>query len=102
MVETVVTRAAPVIQDFQGFLKVLKPGLSASDHSLVLLYHRGTEGATFDELENWARPPMRKNLARTLSRLVDERDLVHFDGSRYFITRLGQQEVERRQLVKPG
>lgn len=101
MVEDLVTRAAPVVQDFAGDLKVLRPGLKASDHCLVLLYHRGSKGATFDELEKWVRPPMRKNLGRSLDRLEQERDLIHHDGTRYFITRLGQQEVERRHLVKP-
>jgi len=40
------------------------------------------------------RPQMRANLGRTLAGLAERKDWVHFDGSRYFITRLGQKEVE--------
>lgn len=101
LVDQIVTRAVPVIQDFNGFLKVLKPNLAVSDHCLVLLYQRGEQGATYKEVENWVRPQMRANLGRTLNGLAERKDLVHFDGSRYFITRLGQKEVEARHLVEP-
>ena len=101
LVSQIVTRVVPVVQDFDGFLKILKPNLAVSDHCLVLLYQRGDQGAAFQEIESWVRPQMRANLGRTLNGLVERKDLVHFDGNRYFITRLGQKEVEARHLVEP-
>jgi hypothetical protein len=101
LVEETVTRVAPVVQDFEGFLKVLNPKLKAGDHALVLLYHRGTAGATISELATWVRPKMRKNLGLTLNRLIHQRDLVHVAKGHYYITRLGQREVETRRLVAP-
>ena len=101
IVNQIVTRTAPVIQDFNGYLKVLKPNLATSDHILVVLYHRGEQGATFNEVESWARPKMRANLGRTLRTLYESKDLLHFDGAKYFITQLGQKEVESRKLVEP-
>jgi hypothetical protein len=98
-VENIVTRAAPVIQEFDGFLKVLDPELRAGDFLLILLYHRGATGATYAELDTWAKPQMRANLRATITRLVDDRAFVHFNGSRYFITRPGQHEVESRKLL---
>lgn len=100
LVDDIVARVAPIIQDFGGALRVLNPSLSASDHCLILLYHRGTSGATPDELEKWARPRMRANLRRTLRRLDEEKDAIHLDGTRYKITRLGEMDVEKRRL--PG
>lgn len=102
MVETLVTRTAPTVQDFDGFLKVLKPGLRAGDHTLLLLYQRGANGATFDELSSWATPSMRANLRRTLDSMVHQKKFVHFDGMQYIITRAGQHEVEARRLVSPA
>jgi hypothetical protein len=102
IVEELVTRQSPVVQEFDGFLKLLNPGLGASDHVLVLLYHRGAAGARLEELATWVRRPMRQNLRRTLNALVDAKDLVHFDGMLYKITGLGQQEVERRRLIDPS
>jgi hypothetical protein len=101
LVGEIVTRQAPLIQDFNGFLKVLKPGLKASDHFLVLLYQRGAGGATFEELNKWARPPMRANIKRTLEKMEDVDDLIHFDGEQYRITHLGEQTVESRKLLLP-
>jgi hypothetical protein len=101
LVTEIVTRAVPVVQDFNGFLKVLKPNLAVTDHCLVLLYQRGDAGASFDEIHGWVRPAMRANLARTLNGLVDRKDWAHFDANRYYITRLGQKEVELRRLVEP-
>jgi hypothetical protein len=101
IVDELVTRQAPVIQDFDGFLRVLRTNLSASAHVLVLLYQRGTEGATFAELRTWAKPSMRSNLRRTIGNLVDGRAWVHSAEDRYSITRTGQLEVERHRWLDP-
>lgn len=100
IVESLVTRRAPGVQDFAGFPKVLNPGLSASDHILLLLYQRAAQGSLFPELDRWARPPMRTNLRRTLAQLVDDRAFVHFDGAKYYITATGIREVEMRKLYE--
>lgn len=99
MVDAIVKRAAPVVQDFGGFLKVLNPKLEAGEHCAVLLYQRGEEGATYEELRAWVRPKMRSNLKRTLWTLVHKKDYAHFDGSRYFITRIGEKYVEKENLI---
>lgn len=100
IVESLVTRRPPVIQDFAGFLKVLNPDLVAGDHLLVLLYQRGGEGARYTDLETWCKPKMRANLKATLGRLVDNRAFVHFDGAKYFITESGMRDVEQRKLYQ--
>lgn len=102
VVDSIVARVAPVVQDFNGFLKVLNPDLQASDFLLVLLYQRGAVGATFSELGQWVRPTMHSNLLRTLRTLTHQKGFTHFDGTRYFITRSGQNEVEGRRLVEPN
>ena len=100
IVESLVTRRAPVVQDFAGFLKILNPELQAGDHILMLLYQRGETGAIYSELEAWSKPSMKANLRSTLSRLVDDRAFVHFDGGRYFITGSGLRDAERRKLYE--
>jgi hypothetical protein len=102
IVEELVTRKAPIIQDFQGFLKILNPKLRASDQCLVLLYHRGGTGATYSELEQWVHPKSRDNLRRTLTGLVLDKAFVHQSGDDYRITGTGQIEVETRKLVEPN
>jgi hypothetical protein len=60
IVDGIVTRVAPVVQDFAGFLKVLNPKLQASEHCMVLLYQRGEVGAHYNEMEQWVRPKFGK------------------------------------------
>jgi hypothetical protein len=100
IVESLVTRRAPAVQEFQGFLKVLNPKLEAGDHVLLVLYHRGGEGATYAEIDKWARVSMRTNLKRTLNQMSEKRAYVHFDGAKYYITGTGIREVERRKLYQ--
>lgn len=95
----IVSKDVPLIQLFDGFPRVLKR-LKASDHMLVLLYWRGAEGATYDELHSWARGAMRKNLKRTLSSL-DAKDFIHLNGDTYVLTHLGEHNVEVRKLLEP-
>lgn len=100
IVDGIVKRTAPVVQDFKGHLKVLNPALRVTEYCAVLLYQRGDEGALFSEIEGWVRPKMRANLRRALSRMVDEKDYLHFDGKRYFITRRGELFVEQEKLIE--
>jgi len=102
IVDGIVKRAAPIVQDFDGFLKILNPKLQVSEHCLVLLYRCGEDGATYEELDKWARPKMRANLRRTLTTLVDIKDHAHFDGDRYYITRFGELYVEQKNLITPS
>jgi hypothetical protein len=102
IVDGIVKRVAPVVQDFNGFLKVLNPKLQVSDHCSVLLYQRGEDGATYEELDSWVRPKMRRNLGRTLDALVEKKDYAHFNGSHYFITRRGELYVEQENLITPA
>lgn len=95
------TRSAPVIEDFDGFLKLLNPNLAATDQCLVLLYQRGAAAAEYAELEQWVHPKSRANLRRTLTRIVHDKAYAHRTGDRYVITQTGRQDVEKRKLVQP-
>ena len=94
-----VSKDVPLIQVFDGFPRVLKR-LKASEHLLVLLYWRGAEDVTYDELHAWARASMRSNMKRTLTSL-DDKDLIHLQGDRYVLTHLGEEDVEQRKLLEP-
>lgn len=100
MVENIVTRKAPAVEDFDGFLKVLRTDLGASDFVLLLLYQRGQQGATFAEIEAWIRPKMRSNLRRTLASLEHGKAYIHGKNGTFQITRSGQQHVEASRLLE--
>jgi hypothetical protein len=98
IVDGLVVRAVPAVQDFDGFLKVLNPKLKASQFVLLLLYERGSSGASFSDIQAWVQPSMRANLRTTLRRLVDDNAFAHDDGQKFYITALGTKEVEKKNL----
>jgi hypothetical protein len=98
IVDGLVTRKVPAVEDFDGFLKVLKPKAKVSEYLLLVLYERATEGASFEELQSWVRPSTRPNLRRTLNSLVHKDAQIHEGKGRFFLTKLGRAEVERRNL----
>jgi hypothetical protein len=93
IVDTIVTRKIPLVQEFNGFLKVLDANLSVPRQILVLLYHKGVDGASKDELGKWVKTSP-NNLAMALNRLEHGQKYIHLAGDQYFITHLGQSFVE--------
>jgi hypothetical protein len=101
IVDQLVTRQAPAVQEFGGDLKVLRADIGASEHTLVLLYQRGEEGADLSQLTKWSPTSMRTNLRRTLGALAEKKRFVHQTGDHYIITRAGQTYVEQKRLLDP-
>jgi hypothetical protein len=66
----------------------------------VLLNWRGVDSATNDELNSWARAPMRSNMRWTLEQL-DDKDLIHVKGDTYVLIHLGEHGEEDRELLEP-
>ncbi|MDP9948316.1 MULTISPECIES: hypothetical protein [Streptomyces] len=100
LVEGLVTRRVPVVQDFGEFQKVLRPDLRAGERVLVLLYRRGVRGATYTELAEWMPLSARANLRRTV-RALDGKALVHAVGDVVRITYAGEKSVESQGLLDP-
>jgi hypothetical protein len=100
IISELVSKDVPVIQLFNGFPRILRD-LRASEHCIVLLYWRGPQGASLTELAAWMRPKMRRNLRRTIDGL-DEKNLVHLEAARVFLTRLGEVAVESAKLIEPA
>lgn len=98
IIEGLVARKVPIIENFDGFLKVLNPSLQVSGYILVLLYERGSAGATLADLEDWVRPSMRRNLKRTVNGMVDKALLHKTKADAYILTQAGRKEVEKRNL----
>nr|MDT0665965.1 hypothetical protein [Micromonospora sp. DSM 115978] len=100
IVDELSTRKVPVIEEFQGFPKILRTDLKSGDFALILLYHAGRDGSSYRQLADWVRPRMRSNLRRTL-RTLDEKALIHDSGSLFFITAAGKSHVETQRLLQP-
>jgi len=93
MVDNLVERKVPIIQDFGGFPKILRTDLTIPERILALAYRSGTNGVAIDELQRWLKPAKQGPVGVAVLRL-DRKALLHRDGSRCFITQSGIRYVE--------
>ncbi len=95
LVNSLVKVRVPLIQDFDGFLKILNPTLKVPDKVLALLYYCGAGGATVQELHEWlANRVQVGHMNATLDRLEHEKAYVHRNKELYLITDTGRKYVE--------
>lgn len=95
MVNSIVKIRIPLIQDFNGFLKILRPALKLPTKILAFLFYRGSEGATIGELNQWlGNRVLVGHMNTTLNRLEHEKSYIHRENDRYFITDTGRKYVE--------
>jgi hypothetical protein len=98
IIDDLVTRVVPVVQDFDGFLKTLNPNLGPSERVLVLLNHAGENGLTIGEIKSYLKPSMRHNLKRTLDSMEHKEDHIVQMEQVVRITKRGIGSVETRKL----
>jgi len=110
IIDGLVTREVPVVQMFGDYPKLLKDNrVTLPEHVLILLYRRGTVGATRSELGTWtakatSHVPSASETAclATALRRLDTAGEVHIDGDRSYITYKGQKRVESKRLIEPA
>jgi hypothetical protein len=93
MVDNLVARKVPIIQDFGGFPKILRTDLAIPDRILALAYRSGANGVAIDDLQKWLKPAKPGPVGVAVLRL-DRKAFLHRDGSRCFITLSGIRYVE--------
>jgi hypothetical protein len=95
MVNSIVKIRIPLIQDFNGFLKILKPDLKLPSKVLAFLYCRGTEGAEVTEMNEWlGNRILVSHMSQTLDKLEHEKAYIHRKAEHCFITDSGRKYVE--------
>lgn len=101
IIETLVSREIPVVQEIDGqpiILAALKP----RDQALLMLYRAGPAGASLDELAGWLRVSRQDHLRTRLNKLDDDRlVLLHPRSGRYYLTDKGARYVETARLAQP-
>lgn len=97
VVNSLIKFRIPVIQNFDGFLKILSPNLGGKEKVLLLLYYCGDNGAQKQDLRRWLKKMTDNHLNTVLSRLEHDKAYVHRDDSgRCFITDSGRRYVESK------
>lgn len=99
IVENLIEKKIPTVQDFKGFLKTLNPSWTIKERILATLYYKGTSGATRKEISDWLKPGQKSNLSKTLYSLEYNDDLIYRKEERCYITLLGCREVEVKKML---
>jgi hypothetical protein len=93
MVDNLVERKIPIIQEFGGFPKILRSDMGIPDRILALTYRTGANGLAIDDLQKWLKPTKPGPIRVAVLRL-DRKAFLHRDGNRCFITLSGIRYVE--------
>jgi hypothetical protein len=93
MVDNLVERRVPIIQDFDGFQKILRTDLAIPERILALAYRSGANGVAIEDLQKWLKPAKPGPVGVAVLRL-DRKAFLHRNGSRCFITASGIRHVE--------
>lgn len=102
IIENVVTKEVPAVQEIAGHPVILKD-LKAREQALLLLYRAGAQGATLDQLAAWLRTTRKDNLKARLLKLDEQKlVLVHPADDRYYLTSRGDKLVEESGWAKPS
>jgi hypothetical protein len=98
IVDTLVERSVPIVQDFGGFPKILRTDLSIPDRILILAYRNGAKGIVIEDLHRWLKPAKPAAIGVAVLRL-DRKALLHRDEDRCFITVAGIHYVEKNMSL---
>ena len=101
MVDNLVERKVPIIQDFGGFQKILRTDLSIPDRILALAYRNGTNGVAIEDLQKWLRPT-KPGPVRVAALRLDRKAFLHRDGDQCLITLSGIRYVEENMSLVLG
>jgi hypothetical protein len=101
LVTSLVKVRIPLIQNFDGFLKILKPDLSVPDKILCLLYYRGADGATVSQINDWLSHRVSgTHMRTTLARLEHDRAHIYRKDNLCLITDTGRRYLEENIDLK--
>ena len=76
IINTIVERKVPIIEEFEGDLKVLKPELSVADKILLTLYKKYPEYVSTSDLKEWIKTKSPTHIT-TVLRQLDHEAKIH-------------------------
>lgn len=93
IIDSIVERKIPVIEEFGDDLKVLTPNLPVADKILLILYKKHPNYVSTSDLKNWIKTKSPSYIT-TILRQLDNDARVHRKGKENIITRRGIEYVE--------
>jgi hypothetical protein len=98
IIDSIVERKIPIIEEFGDDLKVLTPNLPVADKILLILYKKYPNYVSTSDLKIWIKTKSPSHITTVLRRLDDDA-MVHRKGKENIITRKGIEYVEKKLPV---
>ena len=95
IINRIVQRKVPTIEEFEEDLKVLKPELSVADKILLILYKKYPEYVSTSDLKKWIKTKSPTYITTVLRQLDDEAK-IHRRNKENIITKKGIAYVEEK------
>jgi hypothetical protein len=99
IIDSIVERKIPIIEEFGDNLKVLNPALSVADKILIILYKKHPNYVSTSDLKKWIKTKSPAHITTVLRQLDDDAK-VHRKGKKNIITRKGIEYVEKNLSKK--
>ena len=95
MINSIVDRSVPILQEFGEDLKILDPSLSVPDKILIILYKKHPNSVSTDELKKWIKTKSPTHINIALKRL-DDNGFIYRKNKENNITIKGIAYVEEK------
>ena len=93
IINSIVDRRVPILEEFGEDLKILDPSLSVPDKILIILYKKHPNSVSTDELKKWIKTRTSTHINTALRRL-DDKGFVYRKNKENIITTKGIAYVE--------
>lgn len=97
IIDSIVERKIPIVEEFGDDLKVLIPNLPVADKILLILYKKHPNYISTSDLKNWIKTKSPSHITTVLSQLDDDAR-IHRKGKENKITLKGIEYVEKKLL----
>lgn len=94
IINSIVERKVPIIEEFGDDLKVLTPNLHVADKILLILYKKHPNYISTSDLKTWIKTKSPSHIV-TVLRQLDDDSKVYRRGKENIITRKGIEYVEK-------
>ena len=95
IITIIVERTIPIIEEFDGDLKVLNPKLSVADKILLILYQKCPDYVATGDLKKWIKTKSSSHISTVLRQLEDDAKIYRRDKENK-ITRKGILYIEKK------
>lgn len=95
VIDSIVERKVPIIEEFGDDLKVLDPNIPVADKILFILYKKHPNYVSTSDFKKWIKTKSPSHIT-TILRKLDDDAKIHRKGKESIITRKGIEYVEKK------